>query len=178
MVAQVFTTYRETGWDARSSYWALAAPLVRGSVAKNKRRSVEGQLIALAAANGLPSNDPIHLLFLAALHGGESAADVLKLRSNTAYNTLNDLHVLSRMAFIQAVATNTGLLIVPVLVSMDDGLNEVVRHTHFTESALTDQGGIHMRLRFGKALFPHLSDEEYHALLDRAKPKDNVEKLA
>ncbi|MET4675885.1 MULTISPECIES: hypothetical protein [unclassified Luteibacter] len=173
-VARVFTTYRETGWENRSSYWASAAPLVKGGIAKEKRRGVEDELVALATANGLPSDDPIHLLFLAALHGGASAQDVLKLRSDSAYNPLNDLHVLSRMALIQAVATNAGHLIMPVLVSMDEGLNDVLSHTHFSKSKLTDEGGIHMTLRFDKELFPQLSDKEYRALLDRAKPNGDV----
>lgn len=176
--AQVFTTYRETGWDMREAYWEDAAPLVKGGVAKKQRRAMEDQLTALALTHGMESQDPIHLLMLAALHGSVSAADALKLNSKRgAYNPLSDLHVLTRLAMVQAVGVPLGRMIIPVLVSMDEGLVDVIANTRFKESALMPDGTLHMRLGFGPALYPGLDEEEYDALMARMIPKvpDEVE---
>ncbi|MBN8924591.1 MAG: hypothetical protein BGP10_13330 [Rhodanobacter sp. 68-29] len=167
--AQTFALHIESGWDARGNYWAASAPLVKGGVAKNQRRRVEGQLAELAEIHQIGTQDPIHLLMLAALHGSEQSADALKLSSKTgSYNPLSDLHVLSRMALVQAVGIPLGRSVTPTLVTMDEGLEHVLNHTCFIESKILPDESLHMVMSFGHALYPHLSHDEYLALMSRA----------
>lgn len=160
MVTEVFTGMKESLWDQRAEYLTRAAPLILQKVAENKRLNVEGQLVQLARACGVPPNDGIVMLFLSCLYGSDAARGVIKPKAPDPYNVLIDLHVITRIGMVKAAVR---MLQRPVKVrywTHDEGLYGFLSHVDIVDPHFTADGELRMQIRYKPALFPDLIEGE------------------
>lgn len=165
VTGRVFSGHRESGWDAREAFLSDAASLIADPVRKDQRQRVESHLVALAAKTELSPNDPLVVLCLACLHGSEDARSVIKPRKLDAYNVLSDLHVLSRVGAVRAVAQQYPARLRVRFVSMDKGLVGVLAQIGLVSGLLSADGDLQLDLAYRHGLFPGLTEAAYVALL-------------
>ncbi|CAG4890898.1 hypothetical protein [Paraburkholderia gardini] len=166
-VATMLSGLQESQWGNRVVFFTSAAPLVVQKVAQRERRGVEDKLIQLAAGSGLATDDAIVMLLLACLYGSDAARRVLKPARPNAYNVLSDLHVISRVGLIKAVAQQSPVPVRVRFLTLDEGLFGILDHIGIVRPQLTATGGLAMQIRYSPALFPALSAADAVALLRR-----------
>ncbi|MFL9951127.1 hypothetical protein PQR68_34575 [Paraburkholderia agricolaris] len=166
-VAAMLSGLQESQWDERSAFFTSAATLVVQKVAQRKRRSVEDELVRLAAESGLATDDAIVMLLLACLYGSDAARRVLKPARPNAYNVLSDLHVISRVGLIKAIAQQSPVPVRVRFLTLDEGLFGILDHIGIVRPRLTATGGWAMQIRYSPALFPLLSAADSIALMRR-----------
>lgn len=166
-VAAMLSDLQESQWDDRAAFFTSAAPLVVQKVAQRERRGVEDELIRLAAESGLANDDAIVVLLLACLYGSDAARRVLKPARPDAYNVLSDLHVVSRVGLIKAIAQQLPVPVKVRFLTLDEGLFGILGHIGIVRPRLTSTGGLTMQIRYSPALFPALSAADSIALLRR-----------
>jgi hypothetical protein len=120
-VAAMLSDVQESQWDDRAAFFTSAAPLVVQKVAQRERRGVEDALVRLASESGLSTDDAIVMLLLACLYGNDAACRVLKPASQDAYNVLSELHVISCVGLIKAVAQQSPAPVRVRFLTLDEG---------------------------------------------------------
>lgn len=168
VAGQVFTEHREKGWDAREQFLFVACPLLYPSPGKEVRSALERQLIKEARKAGLQPGDPTLMLALAALHGGKAARKVLKPKKLSTYNTLSDIHVISRVGLILAVTKNMKADLSVEVVTMDFGLEGVLECVDRVHESVNQDGELSLQLKYSPLLFEELSEAEAIDLMHRA----------
>ncbi|WP_434526406.1 hypothetical protein [Photorhabdus asymbiotica] len=165
--AACFTTYREGQWGAREVFFRQAVQFIATKVSKNKRSAIEQNLICAARSAGLSANDSLLILCLACLHGNDDARKVINPHCPNAYNVLNDLHVISRIGLIKAIAKQSGIPMITRFITMDQGLERVLSNVRIVETDLRDVHSVQMKLRYLPELFPELDHARYCALMTK-----------
>lgn len=166
-VAAMLSGLQESQWDERAGFFTSAATLVVQKIAQRERRRVEDELVRLAAESGLATDDAIVMLMLACLYGSDAARRVLKPARPNAYNVLSDLHVISRVGLIKAIAQQSPVPVRVRFLTLDEGLFGILDHIGIVRPRLTATGGWAMQIRYSPALFPLLSAADSIALLRR-----------
>jgi hypothetical protein len=166
-IAAMLSDFQESQWDERAAFFTNAAPLVAQKVGQRERRGVEDELIRLAAESGLATDDAIVMLLLACLYGSDAARRVLKPAKPDAYNVLSDLHVISRVGLIKAVAQQSPVPIRVRFLTLDEGLFGILDHIGIVRPRLSATGGVAMQIRYSPVLFPALSAADSIELLRR-----------
>lgn len=166
-IAAMLSDLQESQWDDRAAFFTRAGPLVVQKVGQRERRRVEDELIRLAAESGLATDDAIVMPLLACLYGSDAARRVLKPAKPDAYNVLSDLHVISRVGLIKAVAQQSQVPIRVRFLTLDEGLFGILDHIGIVRPRLTAIGGVAMQVRYSPALFPALSTADSIELLRR-----------
>ncbi|WP_434716932.1 hypothetical protein P5X00_14575 [Paraburkholderia sp. A2RO-4L] len=167
VVSELFAGMAESRWDDRGEFLMQAAPRVIQKVAGRERRDVEDELIRLAIASGLAPDDAIVMLLLACLYGSDAARRVIKPARPNAWNVLSDLHVISRVGMVKAVAGQSPIPIRVRFLTRDEGLHGVLTHVRIVHSQITASGGLQMGIRYTPGLFPDLAETDVIALLQR-----------
>ncbi|MBR8058926.1 hypothetical protein [Burkholderia dolosa] len=158
---------KESLWDGRADFLIKAAPLVAQKVAVSKRRSVENELVQLAQATGLAANDAIVILFLACLYGSDAARRVIKPAKPSVHNVLTDLHAISRVGMVKAIARQLPSPLRVRLVTRDEGLFDVLKHMRIVRPRFATANRLEMQIEYRPALFPALAAADAFALLQR-----------
>ncbi|WP_321935389.1 hypothetical protein [Paraburkholderia sp. J8-2] len=166
-VASLFTGLRESQWDERAAFVLTAAPLLTQKVAANRRRSVEDELVRLAHLNGLGANDAIVMLCLACLYGSDAARGVLKPAKPNVHNVLSDLHALTRVGMVKAVARQLLLPVRVRLLTRDEALFDVLKHIRIVRPEVRADSSVEMQVAYSPALFPELSIAEARSMMQR-----------
>ena len=166
LLGQIFTNHREKAWEQRERFCAVAAPMIAHQVKREQRRTLESQLIALAKDFELDATEPIVALILACLYESEDARRVVKPAKFNAYNVLSDLHMLSRINMVAAIAGEHDRSLRVTFLSMDSGLNGVLKHIKVVERKMSE-GILTLRTQYSRGLFPALSEAEHIDLLYR-----------
>ncbi|MCX5541471.1 hypothetical protein M3A49_18530 [Paraburkholderia sp. CNPSo 3076] len=166
-VAGLFTGMKESQWDERANFLVKAAPLIAQKVARRERPRVENELVRLALLTGLAANDPIVVLFLACLYGSDAARKVIKPTEPNTHNVLADVHSISRVAMVKAVARQFPIRLRVRFLTLDEGLFDVLQHMRIVQPRFTSTGGLAMYIRFSPAHFPELAAADSIALLQR-----------
>jgi hypothetical protein len=166
-VAAMLSALQESQWNERATFFTSAAPLVVQKVARRQRQRVEEELIRLATVSGLATDDAIVMLLLACLYGSDAARRVVKPARPNAYNVLSDLHVISRVGLIKAVAQQSPVPVRVRFLTLDEGLFGILEHIGIVRPRLTATDGWAMQIRYSPALFPLLSAADSIAMLRR-----------
>jgi hypothetical protein len=167
VVANCFTIYREGQWGARNMFLQQAAPLIDKKVRADKRPAIERKLICAATSAGLSADDVLLILCLACLYGSGDARKVIKPHKPGVYNVLSDLHVISHIGRIKAVAKQAGITIPVKFITMDQGLQGVLSNVRIMEADLHNTHEVQMKIRYLPELFPDLDHARYCALLTK-----------
>ena len=171
--AHIFTEHREAGWERRGLFCTAAAPLITHPVKREKRRGLESRLIAIAKDFKLEATEPTVVLALACVYGSEDARRVIKPAKFNAYNVLSDLQILSRINMIASIGTDWNCSLQFTFLSMDSGLNGVLKHIKVLERNMTE-GTLNLRFQYSGGLFPGLTQAEHidllHRLIDANRP--------
>lgn len=167
LASQVFTHHREESWMRREIFFRQARGLIAEIPKRGERKHIQEQLISIAAAVELPTNDPILVLSLACLHKNRYAQDVLKPKDGAIFNVLSDIHVISRIAAVMAVGLRHDASLSFGFLTADVGLREVLGRVRFGVPVLTDDGTVSTDLRYAPELFYDLKPDERELLQKR-----------
>ncbi|MDN7683903.1 hypothetical protein [Burkholderia cenocepacia] len=165
--AALFAGWRESQWADRATFFLAAAELVAQKVAAHERRRVEDELVRRAVAAGLATHDAILMVLLSCLYGCDAARRVIKPTKPNARNVLHDIHVISRVGMIKAVAQQSPFPINVRFLTLDQGLLGILEHIRIVRPRITAAGDPEMQVGYSPALFPVLSTADANALLRR-----------
>jgi len=165
IVGGVFSDYKESQWTIRLEVLQNISLLIANPVATSKRKSIENEIIECARSAGLSISDPMVVLCLASLYGSNDARKVIKPKEGKLYNCLSDIHVLSRIGYIKAIAKSQSIPLRVRFVTMDEGLFGVLSNIKIKGCNIQQDGTLGLTISYGKGLFPQISEEEYIALL-------------
>lgn len=161
--------FKEGKSDARAELLAQGAPLVADLAAPSKMREIEGSLIELSDSMGLDRGDAMLVLLLACLYGNDDARKVLKptKQPRQAFNVLNDIHLIPRIGIIKAVVAQFSAMLNVRLITLDGGLEGVLKMMRLARCRVGPEGDLQMQLRYLPGLFPKLDSDAAIALLRR-----------
>jgi hypothetical protein len=166
--AEVFSGFLEGNSNARATFREKATPLVIQAVAVDRRRGIEDQLVGIAVSVGLERTDGIVVLFIACLYGNRHSRDVLKLsKPEKWFNVLNDLYLIPRIGLVKSVARALPIPLKVRLLTLDGGLEQVLRNVRIVEGNVTSDGEVRMQLRYLPPLFTDLSEGDAIEVLNR-----------
>jgi hypothetical protein len=165
----VFTQYREGGWISREFYLENAVSFIKNIVSKADRKSIEEKLLSLSEKAKLSPFDPVVVLCLACLYGSNPARRLIKPNKLNSYNTLSDLHTISRVAMIRAVAQGCNSPLRVRLVTRDQGLNDVLEQVRISRCRVDSDGNLQTEIKYLPGLFPELSIHDYRSLLRKLR---------
>jgi hypothetical protein len=165
--SEIFAGPIEELWDLREQFLKFAFPLLGGGVRKEERADVEAHLIAEARRIGLEAIDPSLMLCLAALYGVGAARELLKPTKAKFYNALSDLHIISRLGLLLAIARKRQAMLSIEVVTLDAGLDGVLKGLELVGQSIRDDGYIQHQVRYSVSLFDQLSEDEALDLMDR-----------
>lgn len=170
----VFTGLREAKEDERAQLLLQGSRLVVEVVAPARRREIEKKLCEMADALQLERGDPALILLVARLYGSNAARKVVKpnelVRPNGAdkvRNVLADIHLVAFIGTIRAVARQLQISVGIEFLTLDEGLDHVLRSIDIDDSTVIHDGGSSMKLRYLPPLFPELPEEDAIALVAR-----------
>ncbi|MDR0242905.1 MAG: hypothetical protein LBJ65_15015 [Burkholderia sp.] len=167
LASALFAGWRERQWADRTTFFSAVAQLVAQKVAEQERRRVEDELVRRAVAAGLAPDDAVLMVMLSCLYGCDAARRVLKPTKPNAHNVLHDIHVISRVGMIKAVAQQSPFPINVRFLTLDQGLFGILEHIRIVRPRITAAGGPKMQIGYSPALFPALSTADANALLKR-----------
>lgn len=167
LTSETFAGRIEEFWGLREEFLNFAFPQLGGGVPKEKRAAIEAMLIAEARRIGLQAGDPALMLNLAALYGGRAARELLKPTKTKLYNALSDLHVISRLGLMLAVARKLQTTLSIEVVTLDQGLDGVLRSIELVDQTPAKGGALKHHVRYSASLFDELSRDEAIDVMER-----------
>lgn len=165
VLADCFTTYRESQWGAREMFLRQAARFIAKKVSAKERPAIEQKLICAAKSARLSADDGLLILCLACLHGSDDARKMIKPHNLRVYNVLNDVHVIPRIGLIKAVVKQAGISMRIRFITLDQGLERVLSNVRIVKTDICDAHAVQMKLSYLPDLFPELDNAGYCALM-------------